>query len=262
VTPLEGVRLKLDRAEDGLEEINEAIVEYLGEKNYTVEGEFDRDTSKYVLRGRVTKHTLEIGVIAGEIVHNLRSALDHLAWQLALLTTPTPYALTAFPIALTPGEFGSKKGQAMIGDIGSKHRALIETFQPYNGTQQAWTPLALGDLRVLSNTDKHRVINATIARSVTKRQLMIGEKLIIVRDATAYRDVEWFKGGPIDGAEIASMTLEGVGPDPKVKVDGLLGVTVAFDDPALTTPNATVVPMLKATFRSVIEVIAAFEPDL
>jgi hypothetical protein len=262
VDVLEGVRLKLDRAEDGLEEINEAIVEYLREKNYTVEGEFDRDTSKYVLRGRVTKRTPEVGVIAGEVVHNLRSALDHVAWQLALLTTPTPYDLTAFPIALTPGEFGSKRGQAMIGDIAPKHRALIESFQPYNGTQQAWTPLALRDLRVLSNTDKHRVINATIARSVTKRQLMIGEKLVIVRDATAYRDVEWFKGGPIDRAEIASMTLEGVGPDPKVKVDGLLGVTVAFDDPALTVRNATVVPALEAIFRSVTEVIAAFEPDL
>jgi hypothetical protein len=262
VDALEGVRLKLDRAEDGLEEINEAIVEYLREKNYAVAGEFDRDTSKYVFRARITKHTLEIGILAGEIVHNLRSALDHLAWQLALLTTATPYDRTAFPIALTPGEFGSKQGQKMIGDIAPKHRALIESFQPYNGTQQAWTPLALRDLRILSNTDKHRVINATIARSVTKRQLMVGEKLVIVRDVTAYRDVEWFKGGPIDGAEIASMTLEGVGPDPKVEMKGLIGVTVAFDDPTLTVPNPTVVPLLEAIFRGVTEVVAAFEPDL
>lgn len=259
---LEGVRLKLDRAEHTIEEIYEAIVEYLAEENYSIIGEFNSETSEYVLRGKVTKSTAEVGVTAGDVVHNLRSALDHLAWQLALLTTSTPYNFTQFPIALTEGEFRRDRGQKMIRDLSPKHRARIETFQPYHGTNTAWTPFALRDLRVLSNTDKHRLINATVAKSVAKHQVMVGERLVIVRDATAYRDVSWFQGGPIDGAEIARMTLEGVGPDPEVKMEGLLGVTVSFDDPALTIRHSHVVPLLNAILKSVREVVAAFEPDL
>jgi hypothetical protein len=263
VSALEGVWLKLDRAEQTIEEVYEAIVAYIDEENYTVVGQFYADTSEYVLRGKVTKPTGEIGVIAGDVVHNLRSALDHLAWQLALLNTATPNDRTQFPIAISPGEFGSKMGQKMIGDLSSEHRARIESFQPYHGTNKAWTPLALRDLRVLSNTDKHRVINATAAKTITKRELMmVDERLVIVRDATAYRDVRWFQGGPVEGAEIARMTLEGVGPDPEVKVEGLLGVTISFDDPALTIRHAHVVPLLKAILKSVREVVAAFEADL
>lgn len=259
---LEGVRLKLDRAEQTIEEIYEAIVEYISEENYTGVGQFYPDTSEYVLRGKVTKSTGEIGVIAGDVVHNLRSALDHLAWQLALLNTATPYDLTQFPIALTPGEFGSKRGQKMIGDLSPNHRARIESFQPYHGTSKAWTPLALADLRTLSNTDKHRLINATAAKTITGEQMMVDEALVIVRDAAACSDVRWFEGGSVDGAEIARMTLEGVGPDPKVKVEGLLGVTVSFDDPALTHRYSNVWPLLNAILKSVREVVAAFEADL
>jgi hypothetical protein len=70
-----------------------------------VVGEFNRQTSEYVIRGKVTKPTGEIGVIAGDAVHNLRSALDHLAWQLALLNTAKPHPRTQFPIARSESEF-------------------------------------------------------------------------------------------------------------------------------------------------------------
>ena len=204
---LEGVTLKLDRAEDVIEELHEAIVEYLQENNYEIIGKFEPELSRYTLTGKVTKTTVPFGVTAGDVVHNLRSSLDHLAWQLALLTTTTPYNLTQFPIALTPGEFGSKRGQLMIRDLIPEHRALVERFQPYNGTNRDWTPLALRDLRVLSNTDKHRVLNATVAKKPTKVKSILG--VGIIRDATAARDIEWFAEGSIDGAILASMTLEG-----------------------------------------------------
>lgn len=259
---LEGVRLKLARAEHNIEEIYEAVVAYLAEENYEFVGEFNRKTSEYVIRGEVTKSTGHIGVIAGDVLHNLRSALDHLAWQLALLTTATPYDRTQFPIAFTEGEFGSRGGQKMISDLSPEHRARIETFQPYHGTNENWTPLALHDLRVLSNTDKHRLVNATAGRAVSQRPALLDEKLVIVRDAASYRDVKWFREGPIDGAEIARMTLEGAGPDPKVNVEGFMGVTISFNDPALTVTLSNVVPTLNAILKSVREVVTAFEADL
>jgi hypothetical protein len=41
---------------------------------------------------------LRLGVLMGDIVHNIRCALDHLVWQLALTRTPTPHSKPQFPI--------------------------------------------------------------------------------------------------------------------------------------------------------------------
>lgn len=255
---LEGARAKLDRGEDVIEQLNTAIVAYMGESPYEIVGQFEPERSEYVFRGRVTQPVpLVIGVIVGEIIHDVRSALDHLVWQLALLNTATPTRVTQFPIAISEEEFRSNRGQNMIRDLAPKHRTAIEELQPYKGTD---TGLALYDLRVLSNTDKHRVINASIARSA--RHEPIQAELSIVRDATAIRDVVMFPGGPVDGAELARMTLEGVGPDPKVKMEGQLPVIVTFDDPALTVEHPTVVAMVRTILRMVREVILGFEGDL
>jgi hypothetical protein len=221
VGALDGVFLKLDRAEHVIKELYEAIVEYLAEHNYRAVGHFERERSEYVFLGEVTKPTAYLSVIIGEVVHDMRSALDHLAWQLALLTTPTPYDLTQFPIALTPGEFGRKRGQEMIQDLLPKHRALIETFQPYHRVDRsdAFGPPALRDLRFLSNTDKHRLLNATIARKVPKLETR-GLRVRVVKDVTSYGPVEWFpEGDLIDGAVIARVPLQRFGPKPKMKVE-------------------------------------------
>jgi hypothetical protein len=130
MSALEGVRLKLERAEHVIDELNQAVIDYLAENPYRVVGEFERETSEYVLRGEVTKPTAYLGVIAGDVAHNLRSALDHLAWQLALLNSATPYDRTQFPIALSPGEFNSRTGQKMIRDLSSKHQALVVSWIP------------------------------------------------------------------------------------------------------------------------------------
>lgn len=264
MSALEGVRLKLERAEHVIEKLNESVIAYLAENAYEVVGEFEPERSEYVIRGRVTKSSAALAVIAGDVVHNLRSSLDHLAWQLALITTATPFDLTQFPIARTEGEFGSKRGQNMIRDISPKHRALIETFQPYNRSEENFVPYALGDLRVLSNTDKHRLLNTTVARHA-KSLKPKGLGLLIIRDADRYTNVRWFPGGrdgPVDGAEVVRMVLEGIGPDPKVKVEGELPVTVSFHDPALTGEYPSVIPMLGVILRCVHEVVAAFESDL
>jgi hypothetical protein len=240
VEPIEGIRLKVERAEHVLDELYAAVVDYLSEHNYEVVGEYERERSEYVFRGRVTKATAYLSVIAGDVVHNMRSALDHLAWQLALLTTPTPYDLTQLPIALTPAEFSSKRGKAMIQDLTPEHRARIETFQPYNRSKErgaSFAPFALRDLRFLSNTDKHRLLNATVARKTRQLQPR-GLGVSIVRDIDAYGEVTWLpEGDSIDGAVVARVPVEGVGPNPKMKMEGEIPVTVSFNDPA--DPRAT-----------------------
>ncbi len=98
--------------------------------------------------------------IIGEIAHNLRSALNHLTWQLAILnlgSSQSPRRETAFPICTEPDDWLTKGTKKMVRDISPWHRAMIKARQPYQGINKDDTgPFApLVWLNVLSNLDKH-----------------------------------------------------------------------------------------------------------
>lgn len=100
------------------------------------------------------------GVMLGDCVHNLRSALDHLACQLTLFNggTMADCAQTQFPIASKSEAQFEAMANRRIPGLSSKHRAMVKRVQPYrSGEKAAVHPLAV--LAELSNTDKHRVIN-------------------------------------------------------------------------------------------------------
>ena len=45
-------------------------------------------------------------------------------------------------------------------------------------------------------------------------------------------------------------------------MQGLLPVTIGFDDPGLATGSPNVIPLLEAILKAVREVVSAFESDL
>jgi hypothetical protein len=104
------------------------------------------------------------GVLIGDVTHCLRSALDHLAWQLALHNRPgkKPSRSTRFPICRAPGDWKGKGTNEALTHIHPTHRAIIERYQPYKrGNQMKTHPLAI--LNSLSNTDKHQIIVPLVA---------------------------------------------------------------------------------------------------
>jgi hypothetical protein len=97
-----------------------------------------------------------VGILPGEFAYNLRSGLDHLAWQLALLTTDTPNDRTSFPIFGSPPKAKSRYWEA-ISDIPTKAAAIIDDLQPHHrGTGFKDDPL--WQLNRLCNIDKHQVV--------------------------------------------------------------------------------------------------------
>ena len=98
---------------------------------------------------------LNFSVLLGEIVYDLRSALDQCVFQLALDHTGIEHEQTMFPIFTSPSEF-SKKGARRVEFIGDGPKTLIESLQPYSDRSM---PIhhSLLDLNNLSNADKHRV---------------------------------------------------------------------------------------------------------
>lgn len=107
----------------------------------------------------------ETGLIVGDAINNLRSVLDYVAYQLALLNNGGSLSAAQeknvqFPLIDDPRQWpGILKGCAR--DIHPEHTAIIERFQPYHRFHEElavgpyFHPFAM--LRDLSNSDKHRL---------------------------------------------------------------------------------------------------------
>jgi len=154
------IRVKIERAYKHLDEL-EAVVHSLGEQTLmTIRIERESETVRPVLKADpVLIYGLEIPAIAGDVVHNLRSALDHLAFQLVSAgveageTRPNGrWFDIQFPILYSFANYEDKKSQVLQG---AQQDAIdaIDKLKPYQGgDNRLWL------LRQLDNTDKHSFI--------------------------------------------------------------------------------------------------------
>jgi hypothetical protein len=112
---------------------------------------------------------------AGDLVHNLRSALDHLAYQLATVGTPgtEPSRRVEFPIAKDVATYESEKAKKIQGMKPEVVKA-IDDLQPYKGGRN-------GDLlwriHELDNLNKHRT-HFTVAHDYILYADWIGDYLV------------------------------------------------------------------------------------
>ncbi|SRR5579875_267206 len=164
---LAGVELKLSRAKAHLVELQNALAEALdGDCKFV--GEFDRQRKCYVLKvSHVPTVDPEWSILLGEIFYQLRSALDHLAWQLVEHDGGTPNKQTKFPILESLRDKNGKRmrlRQLMPQVTDSTILTILNECQPYywsdteghgiTGIERH--PLRL--LKLLSNIDKHRLL--------------------------------------------------------------------------------------------------------
>ena len=164
---MDGPRAKVNRAREHLRALRNEIDAFLNADPYTPTRETDPENGDYVWRLQVHRHPpVRLGVLIGDVAHNLRSSLDHLAWQLALVQTRTPRQSTEFPIFIDPVSGPGKKGfdphgRQKIRNLPDPAKKLIEAIQPYSVDARAHGSL-LWLLQRISITDKHRIILAPL----------------------------------------------------------------------------------------------------
>ena len=101
VQSLEGARLKVERAREHLDNLDRAIKAFRATNSYVVKREFDKGQNRHLFRVHIEKSIpTAFGLIIGDAVHNLRSALDHVVWELSRRVVDEPIRRTAFPIFL------------------------------------------------------------------------------------------------------------------------------------------------------------------
>lgn len=166
---LDGPRLKVERAKRHIDELRAAIDAFHAEKPYSFWEDNDTKTGENILRVKIEKCIPPIfSAMLGDIVHNLRSALDQLVCALVKANSRQVRRGNGFPISGTVEHFETNS----IGKIkGVEPRAerFIRRLKPYKGGNKA-----LWILHELDALDKHSgIITTSGANAATVAQIEI-----------------------------------------------------------------------------------------
>lgn len=178
--------------------------------------------------------------IAGDVVHNIRAALDHLARQLVLVgmdcapvvpLTEKELRGIEFPIAETFEKYESDKARKTKRMLPEASEA-IDKLKPYKGGNDA-----LWRIHELDNIDKHRTL-FTLAHDF----LFTGD---------------WFDGAYLLKAENPLFA----GVEAQVEKDIQLEITEAVSQPNISQAN-TLLPSLHQLVNFVENLVVSFKPLL
>ena len=150
---LQGPRLKLDRAKEHLDDLVLEIKRFYKTNPY--DGVIQDNPETQQREFRVTQADPlpdSLAVISGDVLHNLRSALDHLAWQLVLANGGEPNSNTAFPVWRSESKFKSSRPGYAKG-VSKAALDILYGLKPYKGGNDA-----LWRIHQLDIVDKHRLL--------------------------------------------------------------------------------------------------------
>ena len=151
---LAGVNAKISRAQQCLQALDadiEAFCEYERRKHvFAMEQRLQP-----VLHSRETEPLVDYAVRVGEIAYNLRSALDHLVWQLVIDNGEDPTRQNQFPIFFEEGQY-SERAKDMLKGVKEDRSEMIHRLQPFQENSVAGAHLWM--LNSICNIDKHRYL--------------------------------------------------------------------------------------------------------
>lgn len=162
--PLFGVAAKIGRADYLIEELDGLVNEFLlrlDDQAITSQVESDHDLHAYRVTMRQPLVPHQIAVLVGDVLHNLRSAIDHLAR--ALVEASGARAVdgpggTTFPVRDTRRAHPARLVPCAWPEVD----ALVDAVQPYHWPDAERPKHPLLVLHSLSNTDKHRLLHVAV----------------------------------------------------------------------------------------------------
>lgn len=229
---LDGCWAKLDRAEESIKRLDQEATAFFAADppRLKIVGEHKRGGLEYVFMAYGDPAVpLRFAVIAGEIVHHLRSSLDHLIYALVLKSGNTPTRKNQFPICSTRQHFDSCQKEA-LKYVPHSARQLVIAVQPYTTPTPQNTVLYA--IQEYDNQDKHNLLVVVTAVAQLGQVIRVG-----VDEAIA--------DGP--EREGKTPTIVGLGdPSPKkISKEGTEVFSIRLAEPAPEfTATANIVPQL------------------
>ncbi len=156
---LQGCRAKLDRARELLTSLEVAVDQYLTQDPplFKLEGRHSEDCLEYSLIAYGSPEVpLWFSVVTGEIVHHMRSSLDHMVCALVTHNGGTPSRYHQFPICTTKEAFKQACSRDYIKGVGPTAKQIIKDVQPFTSATPDDTVLFV--VSEYDNADKHRLL--------------------------------------------------------------------------------------------------------
>lgn len=221
--------LKLERAREHLVSLDAEWQRWREGEPYSFVHEPDANTGEYVVRVHISEQPpAKFALIVGDCIHNIRSALDNLVYELAVAYLdigPIPDGRArglAFPVF---GDRAMKEWECRnkIGCIDPRAQAVIKELQPYKrGEDFASDPLWM--IHQLSNVDKHRLPYFQLI--LPAGGVFTAESLLFIRNVRST-----FESGPVEhGAEMARYVRSAEVPDAELQMHYNPLLSIGFGD--------------------------------
>lgn len=247
--------LKIRRADEHAKILKNEIISWEETSPYTLSKHNDSQGHFYRLNLQLSPvpDWDRWSLLLGDVIHNLRSALDHFVYAIAINQTkanpPAEERILQFPIADTPPKFAGQ--QSRITSLSQTVRTAIERVQPYNREHRPLPPL-LGLLRDFDDADKHRLLAIAGSRphdSKVQIQCPTGHML---------QSLTYLSAEIQNSADICAFTIEPPSLEVGYKYQGSVSVAVSHA-PGPTGVRATavrsLVDLLFNEVRTIIEMI-------
>jgi hypothetical protein len=217
--------LKLQQAGVHLKNLKQAIDTYRYDGSFHVEQARRQDANAIDFTLRVTSPPPidEWSLIVGDCIHNMRAALDQLAWQLDSEPTAGPGG-TAFPVyAKKPKNWPTPT----VARMPAAAQAIIEGLQPYNEpTPDRIERHPLATLHALDISDKHHVLIAAVEK-------VAGDTIAGLPFGSSVESVVFPPFA--DGAKVATVTYPAGEPTPTLHYN--IALDVVLVDPPWVNAN-------------------------
>jgi hypothetical protein len=208
------------------------MVRHFARRNCSIERRPNEATKMIDLVVRLGEPDPQISLLFGDAVHNMRSALDHLVYELVASNQDRPAGVpnhkTMFPICDTRTRFQTQAHRrGRITGVPVDACAVIERAQPFHrreaGQDHRVHPLWV--LNQLDNIDKHRRLTLTAG-------MPLGHQATITRADGTVSDYQVLKKPDAtvhDGDTVWSFQPPAAG-EGELEIQGTLVSTVAFNE--------------------------------
>jgi len=207
----EGAYLKLERARAHIYELEARLKEFVGREPYAAAIEQNQDGSLSLFLELREPLPQPLGLVIGDAIHNIRTALDHATWALVGLDRGTQDRWTKLPASSTNQVDYESMCRGMKTPRDDTKNFLVG-LKVYPGGNEN-----LLAIHQLDNMDKHQVLVPHIAAAAIGHLRVIGPDL----DMT-------MQGGAVSPDADGVVRLKSFGPGTKIAFDEKTKITASI----------------------------------
>ncbi|MGP5045552.1 hypothetical protein ACTXJR_16280 [Glutamicibacter ardleyensis] len=252
------LQARLDRSDEHFQTFERIWAEYLGGRPHQLDFTAESDGTTVITLRRKEPIPVQLSIAFGELLYELRAALDNCLYAVAVLVSgqnpPPSAARLEWPIRFTAAEWKSQAGR--FRDLPGEITDALERIQPFQAQSPDWNSLSI--LHDLARVDRHRSMHG-LGLYLSKFRAKADQEQIEVLDIGAPRIIA-------DGGQIMRMRVgEGVELSPSnfdLEVEFDVDVTDVRESPGPSNKIGRPWGPLDARLRSLIKATRLYTNDL